>query len=64
MKTRDERETWAEDHGYVHGRCRIHGPFWADCGFHCPACTDENPACENGQEQDNSEAEEENNDAE
>jgi hypothetical protein len=35
-----EREQWAEDHGYWHGRCRIHGPFWTD-GTGCERCQEE-----------------------
>ena len=32
------REEWAEDHGYMHYRCRKHGPFWSDSGPHCEQC--------------------------
>ena len=36
-----EREQWAEDHGYMHGTCTVHGGFWTDSGDGCPRCEPE-----------------------
>jgi hypothetical protein len=33
-------EQWAEDHGYWHGTCPIHGSFWTD-GTGCESCQEE-----------------------
>ena len=30
----------AEDLGYVHYRCPVHGPFWSDSGPYCESCGD------------------------
>ena len=38
MRTREELEEWAEDHGYWHGRCPTHGSFWTDTGSGCEQC--------------------------
>ena len=32
-----ELEQWADDHGYWHGKCRVHGSFWTD-GSGCEQC--------------------------
>lgn len=37
----NERWQEAEDLGYSHGTCRIHGGFWTDSGDGCPSCTPE-----------------------
>jgi len=34
-----ERERWAEDHGYWHGTCPVHGSFWTDSSG-CENCLD------------------------
>jgi rubrerythrin len=41
MMTPEEREEWADDHGYVRYRCpHGHGSFWSDSGpeGNCPSC--------------------------
>jgi hypothetical protein len=36
----EDREQWAEDHGYWHGVCKQHGSFWTD-STRCPYCPDD-----------------------
>ena len=50
MMTPEEREEWADDHGYVRYRCPIHGVQWSDSGW-CDYCAPEpdephDPRCE------------------
>ena len=33
-------ERWADDHGYVRTKCRIHGSSWSDSGG-CDYCDEE-----------------------
>ena len=35
------REQWAEDHGYAHYTCPVHGGFYSDTGEGCPSCPEE-----------------------
>lgn len=37
-RTAEERDEWAEDHGYSRYCCREHGTFWSDSGAHCERC--------------------------
>jgi hypothetical protein len=36
----NDREQWAEDHGYWHGICPHHGSFWTDSSG-CDSCLDD-----------------------
>ena len=36
--TQEDRREWAEEHGFQHGTCRLHGPFWNDADYQCPRC--------------------------
>lgn len=49
-----EREQWAEDHGYWHGVCRIHGSFWTD-GSGCESCLDDQEDYEEGKPEEDAE---------
>ena len=53
MRTREELEEWAEDHGYWHGRCPTHGPFWSDTSG-CEQCLADKEDYEQDSEEDES----------
>ncbi len=36
--TKEDRERWADEYGYIRGRCPIHGVVWSDTGPRCPYC--------------------------
>jgi hypothetical protein len=40
FQSREDREQWADDHGYWHGICPVHGSFWTD-GSGCENCDPE-----------------------
>lgn len=57
---RQDLEEWAEDHGYWHGICPVHGSFWTDTGHACEQCRDDQEdwqegAPEPGEEDDDAE---------
>lgn len=37
--SREEKEQWADDHGYSRYRCpKCHKTFWTDSAVECPTC--------------------------